>query len=93
MTEKSITQELLRLENPIIAAVGLTRGLHLAVDGLDDSYDRSALNAIVDALESELDCIEETWREIHQAARDPAEVARDELILAGEPLTQVEPSA
>jgi hypothetical protein len=30
MTEKSIAQELLRLENPIIAAVGLTRGLHLA---------------------------------------------------------------
>jgi hypothetical protein len=93
MTEKSIAQELLRLENPIIAAVGLTRGLHLAVDGLDDSYDRSALNAIVEALESELDAIEEIWREIHEAARDPAEVARDGAILAGEPLTPVEPSA
>jgi hypothetical protein len=74
MSDKNMAVELLRLEDPIGAALGLTRGLHLAVDGIDDSYDRSALKAIVEAIESELDHIEETWREIQEGAYK-AEVA------------------
>jgi hypothetical protein len=67
MTEKDITLELLRLEHPITLAVRLAHGLHLAIDGLDnvDSEDCLALQGITEALESELEVIEETWREIH----------------------------
>jgi hypothetical protein len=63
--------------------MGLARGLNLAVDGVPDSYYRIGLKAIVDALESELEVLKETWSEINTAARDPAEVARDEAIIAG----------
>jgi hypothetical protein len=93
MSDESIAQELLRLEDPILDSVGLVGALRLAVDGLDDIYDRRALKAVVDILDDNLNYIEETWREIQHASRDPAEVAQDEAIVAAAKLTPAEPSA
>jgi hypothetical protein len=72
MSENNTAQELLGLEEPLDDAVGLARALHLAVDGLDNEYDRSALKAVVGALEAVLGDIEERWREMHKKARETA---------------------
>lgn len=80
MSGDNLAIELLRLEDPIQNAVGLSRALHLTADGLDDDYDRTALKAVCEALEAELEQIEKTWTEIHKMAQNAEASKVDEEV-------------